>query len=53
MQRRIDLLALSYPLNDLCDENDIDPAIVVRWLVDEGLIELDEYFDDGEGEEET
>lgn len=44
------MLALSYPLDDLCAENDVDPAIVVTWLVDEGYVKLEDYFEeDDEG----
>ncbi len=50
MKRRIDLLALSYTVDELCADNDIDPAFVIQYLIDEGLIDLDEYFKDEDEE---
>jgi len=50
MQKRIDMLALSYGLDNLCAENDINPAVIVQWLVEEGHLDLTDYFDDGEDE---
>ena len=51
MQRKIDLLALGYPLDKLCEDNDIEASMVIKWMVDEGLLTLQDYFDDEEDEE--
>ena len=41
---KVDILAHYYPLEDLLEQNDIEPEVVVRWLVDEGYINVDDYF---------
>ena len=41
---RIEILAHYYPLEDLLEQNDIEAEVVVRWLVEEGLIDLEDYF---------
>lgn len=42
---------MSYDIDDLCRENDIDPTVVISWLVEEELIDLSEYFNDEEDSE--
>ena len=50
---KIDILAEYYPLVDLLEQNDIDPSVVIRFLVEEDLIDLDDYFfEDAEEPEE-
>jgi hypothetical protein len=44
MMDRIDILAEYFPLNSLLEQNDIENRVVVQFLVDEGLIDLEDYF---------
>ena len=44
MDNRIKILGEYYPINDILEQNDIEGWVVVKFLVDEGLIELDDYF---------
>jgi len=37
-------LADYYPLEDLLIENDIEEYVVVKFLVDEGLVNPNDYF---------
>lgn len=41
---KIQVLADNYPLEDLLEQNDVEEYAVVKWLVDENLIDLDDYF---------
>ena len=41
---RIEILDHYYPLEDILEQNDIEPEVIVRYLVNEGLIDLDDYF---------
>lgn len=41
---KIDILADSYPLESLLEQNDVEERVVVKWLVDEGFVDLDDYF---------
>lgn len=43
---KIEILAHYYPLEDLLEQNDIEPEVIVRYLVNEGLVDLDDYFFD-------
>ena len=43
-------LADHYPLEDLLAENDIEEYFVVRYLVEEGLVNLADYFYEDEKE---
>jgi S-adenosylmethionine synthetase len=40
----IQALADNYPLEDLLEQNDIEAYVVVKYLVDEGLIDLEDYY---------
>ena len=44
VDNRVQILADSYPLEDMLRQNDIEAYIVVKWLVDEGLVDLSDYF---------
>ena len=44
MLDRIQILADDYPLEDLLVQNDIEEYVIVKFLVEEGLIDLDDYF---------
>lgn len=37
-------LADYYPLEDLLIQNDIEPIFIIKYLVDEGLIDLEDYY---------
>jgi len=50
MDGKIAMLAMSQSLDDLCIDNDIDPEIVIRWMVMEGFLEPDDYFEYEEDE---
>ena len=41
---KIDILAHYYPLQDILEQNDIENSVVVKFLVEEGLIDIDDYF---------
>lgn len=41
---RIDILADNYPLEDILEQNDIEVAYVLGYLIEEGLVDLDDYF---------
>lgn len=44
----IEVLAMHMSLDDLCEQNDIHPRVVINYLVDEGLIDLEDYVIDYE-----
>lgn len=46
----IQSLADHYPLDDLLAENDVEEYTVVKWLVDEGLVNLKDYYYEDETE---
>lgn len=46
MEDRINLLLTSYSIEDLLEENDITDEAVVEMLINRGLINLEDYFDD-------
>jgi hypothetical protein len=41
---KVKILAEYYPLQDILEQNDIENWVIVQWLVDEGLINLEDYF---------
>ena len=41
---KIQVLADSYPLEDLLEQNDVEEYTVIEWLVNEGLLDLEDYF---------
>lgn len=45
---KVQILVDSYPLEDLLEQNDIEVVTVIQWLVDEGKIDLEDYFFDEE-----
>lgn len=49
MEDRMELLIQSYGIDALLAEHEINPMIVLKFLLDEGLIELNPYF---EGEDD-
>ena len=46
MEQKIKLLLLSYTLEELLEENDITEEFVLTFLVEEGMVDLGDYFDD-------
>lgn len=49
---KVEILAHFYPLQDILEQNDIENSVVVQFLVDEKLIDLDDYFYKDADEEE-
>lgn len=45
MDGKLQMLAISMSLDDLCADNDIEPITVIRWLVAEGYLDPDDYFE--------
>lgn len=43
---KIQILADNYPIEDLLEQNDVEEYAVVEWLVNEGFVDLDDYFFD-------
>lgn len=41
---KIQILADTYPLADLLEQNDVEEYVVVQWLVDEGHLNVNDYF---------
>lgn len=41
---KIEILATYYPLRDILEQNDIETRTVVEWLVEEGYVDLEDYF---------
>ncbi len=52
MDDKIKMLLDSYDLEFLLDENDITDEYVLRWLLDNDMLELTDYFDEWEEEDE-
>lgn len=50
---KIELLAMSRSIDDILIDHDILPEVVLTWLLDEGHIELTEYFEEDEENGET
>lgn len=48
IRERTELLALSRSLDDLCMDNDIEPRVVIEWLIEEGHLNLEDYFPEEE-----
>ena len=46
----IQALADHYPLEDLLIQNDIEEYTVIKWLIDEGHIDPNDYFYEDEEE---
>jgi len=41
---KIQILANSYPIESLLEQNDVEEQTVITWLVEEGFLDLDDYF---------
>lgn len=44
LDSKIRALVENYGLILLLEQNDISEGVIVEWLVDEGFIDLDDYF---------
>jgi hypothetical protein len=44
LQSKITALAENYGLILLLEQNDISETLVIAYLIDEGLIDIDDYF---------
>lgn len=51
MEEKIDLLALSRSLDDICVDHDIEPRVVIMWMLEERMITLDDYFPEEDDDE--
>jgi hypothetical protein len=43
---KVELLALGRSIDDVLVDHDIEPTVVLNWLLEEGLIKLEEYFEE-------
>lgn len=41
---KLQVLADHYPIEDLLEQNDVETITVVEWLVEEGFINVNDYF---------
>lgn len=48
---KLEILAEDYGIDILLENSEINPIIVVRWLVEEGYLNLEQYFEDYWSEE--
>lgn len=46
VEKLIELLAMSYGIDALLADNDINPELVVEWLIEEGHLDLSDYEED-------
>ena len=44
--KRVQILSDYYEITDLLEQNDVEEYIIVKWLVDEGMVDLEDYFFD-------
>ena len=51
MHPKIEMLALCKAVDDICKDNDIDPARIIQWMLDEEMFSLEEYFPEEDEEE--
>lgn len=43
-ESKLDALADNYGIELILEQNDITPQLVIKFLIDEKLIDLDDYF---------
>lgn len=43
---KVQILSDYYPLEDILVQNDIETSVIIEWLVDEGMINVNDYFYD-------
>jgi len=46
---QLELLILSYGLEKILEDNDIEQEYVLRWLIEEAMIDADKYFEEEHG----
>jgi len=49
---KIEVLAEYYPVDQLLEDNDVNPLVVYNYLYREGLIDIDQYFPEEEFDDE-
>lgn len=47
-ETQLELLLMSYTLEELLEDNDIEPTSLLKKLIDEGTIDIERYFDYGD-----
>jgi hypothetical protein len=52
MEAKIQLLLASYSLEEILEECDVTPEFVLEWLHKRGTIDLEDFFDELEEEDE-
>lgn len=52
MEARIRLLLSSYSLEEILEEFDIEEEWVLRWLHERGTIDINDFFEDEEEEDD-
>lgn len=50
--RKLEVLADFMPIDQILQDNEINPIVVLKFLFDEGLIDIEQYFIDNEEEDE-
>lgn len=48
---RLEMLAEYYPVDQVLEDNDVNPLVIYKFLVREGLIDVSQYFLDEEEED--
>jgi hypothetical protein len=48
----VELIATYYSIDDLLSTNGVNPEVIVRYLIDEDLIDLEEYLEYYDTEED-
>jgi len=46
LNSRLSLLVMSYGLERILEDHDIEQEWVLRYLIDEDMIDIEEYFED-------
>jgi len=47
---RLELLATYMPIDQILEDNDVNPLVILKYLEKEGLIDIDQYFPNNEEE---
>jgi hypothetical protein len=48
---KIDMLALSRSIDDICIDNDIEARTVINWMLEERMINLEDYYPEEDEDE--
>jgi len=46
VEERIKLIVDSFGIDYLLEKHEVPPELVLTWLLDEGYLKLEEYFDE-------